>query len=245
MSQTVSEAVKPDNSVNGNNDSNKTSFDQMHLKVGQKMQLSLVSSLKPTNDSYSNSYTSSLIGYIHDTVLIVSMPASDALLGEPFIEGDQLQARLFSGQSAYTFSVFVEKIIKLPFKYLHLSFPKKISAQNIRNSRRVRCCYQGTEVQKNIAMQIIDISTSGAGIESQLPVGSLVTEVKLSFVAPVFDEDLPFSINGVVRSAEPINKNGKKFIVTGVEFIDLEKKQLTSLRHLIYQVIVEHPDFIM
>lgn len=245
MSQTSNEAVKSGNSENNHDDSNKISFEQMQLKVGQKMQLSLMSSLKPGNESYSSAYTSSLIGYIHDTVLIVSMPTTDTLLGEPFIEGDQLQVRLFSSQSAYTFSVFVEKIIKLPFKYLHLSFPKNISAQNIRKSRRVRCYFQGTETQKNIAMQIIDISTSGAGIESQLPIGSLGTEVRLSFAVSVFDEELPFNIKGIVKSAKPSSKNGKKIIFTGVEFTDLEKKQLTSLRHLIYQVIVDHPDHII
>lgn len=230
---------------NGNNHPGKVSFEHMQLKVGQKMQLSLISSLKPANESYSSSYTSSLIGYIQDMAFIVSMPASDSLTGDPFIEGDQLQVRLFSNQSAYTFSVFVDKIIKLPFKYLHLSFPKTISAQNIRKSRRIRCHIQGVEVHKEIKFLMTDISTSGAGIESQLPIGSLGSEVKLSFAVPVFDEELPLSVKGIIKSAKQIKKNDRKVIFSGVEFIELDKKQLTTLRHLIYQEIVEHPDVVL
>ncbi|MBE7525983.1 flagellar brake protein [candidate division WWE3 bacterium] len=70
-----------------------------------------------------------MIGYVQGSTLIVSMPASEQLIGEPFIEGDQLNVRLITGQYAYKFTAFVDKIIKAPFKYLHLSFPKTYKAK--------------------------------------------------------------------------------------------------------------------
>ena len=39
---------------------------------------------------------------VQDSTLIVTMPASDQLVGEPFIEGDQIQICLFSGCLLYT-----------------------------------------------------------------------------------------------------------------------------------------------
>ena len=110
---------------------NKFGFDDMQLKVGHKLQLKLASQLKRPVEIKYNSYVSTLIGYVQDNSLIVAMPASDLLVGEPFIEGDQVQVSLFSGNSVFNFMVFVDKIIKVPFKYLHLSFPKEIHGQNI------------------------------------------------------------------------------------------------------------------
>lgn len=227
------------------NDSSSVSFEQMQLKVGQKLRLSLIPQIKPLGESYSNAYTSSLIGYMQDVTLIVSMPVADSLVGEPFIEGDQIRIRLFSGQSAYVFTAFVDKIVKLPFKYMHLSFPKSITAQNIRKSRRIRCHISGTEAQKAIAFLITDISTSGVGVESHIPIGSLGSEIKLSFTIPGVDDQLPFNAKGMIKSIKQIKKNNERIIFSGVEFLELEKKQLASLRHLIYQEIVEHPDVVL
>lgn len=226
-------------------DSSAVSFEQMQLKVGQKLRLSLIPQTKPLCEPYSNAYTSSLIGYMQNVTLIVSMPIADSLVGEPFIEGDQIQIRLFSGQSVYVFTVFVDKIVKLPFKYMHLSFPKSITAKNIRKSRRIRCHISGTEAQKAIAFLITDISASGAGIESRIPIGSLGSEIKLSFTVPGFDDQLPFSAKGIIKSIKQIKKHNERIVFSGVEFLELEKKQLASLRHLIYQEIVEHPDVVL
>ncbi|WP_292915211.1 flagellar brake protein [Nitrosomonas sp.] len=104
--------------------------------------------------------------------MIVSMPASDQLIGEPFIEGDQIHVRLITGQYAYKFTVFVDKIIKVPFKYLYLSFPKDIQGQSIRKSRRIKCNLQATVAEKAIPITISDLSICGAGITSHLPLGT-------------------------------------------------------------------------
>lgn len=243
MSQLSVSTTKSENHEKQESDS--VSFEQMQLKVGQKLRLSLTSLTKPLDESYSSAHTSFLIGYIQDTTIIVSMPTTDSLIGEPFIEGDLIQIRFFSGQSIYAFTAFVDKIIKIPFRYIHLSFPKNITGQNIRKSRRIRCQINGTEIQRNIPFLITDLSSSGAGIESRIPIGSLESTVNLSFTIHGIDDPLLINTKGIVKSVSQLKRNTEKFIFSGIEFLELEKKQLASLRHLIYQEIVEHPDVVL
>ncbi|TXI27015.1 MAG: flagellar brake protein [Nitrosomonas oligotropha] len=218
----------------------KTGFEDMHLKVGHKMHLTLATYSK--NASENNSCAVSMIGYVPDSTLIVSMPASDQLIGEPFIEGDQIHVRLITGQYAYKFTVFVDKIIRVPFKYLHLSFPKEIQGQSIRKSRRIKCNFPATVAEKSIPISITDLSICGAGITSSLPLGTLGSEVTLSFAIALHDREIPLSIKATIRSAKQSAKKNQKIICTGVEYTGIKPDQVFALRHLIYQEIVEHPE---
>lgn len=220
----------------------KFRFDDMQLKVGHKLQLKLSSRSKGPVEIKYNSYVTSLIGYVQDSTVIAAMPATDQLIGEPFVEGDQVQVSLFSGNSVFNFIVFVDKVIKVPFKYLHLSFPKEIQGQNIRKSRRIRCSLQGSVVEKHIPICLIDLSICGAGISSTLPLGPLGTIVTLTFSITILDKEIPVTVKSAIRSAKPINKNGQKTISSGVEFIDIKSEHMHTIRHLIYQEIVEHPE---
>ncbi|MDP3282388.1 MAG: flagellar brake protein [Nitrosomonas sp.] len=220
----------------------KFRFDDMHLKVGHKLQLKLSSRSKGPVEIKYTSYVTSLIGYVQDSTVITAMPATDQLIGEPFVEGDQVQVSLFSGNSVFNFIVFVDKVIKVPFKYLHLSFPKEIQGQNIRKSRRIRCSLPGSVVEKHIPLSLIDLSVCGAGVSSSLPLGPLGTIITLAFTITILDKEIPVTVKSAIRSAKPINKNGHKTISTGVEFIDIKSEHMHTIRHLIYQEIVEHPE---
>lgn len=223
--------------------SDKVRFDDMQLKVGHKLQLKLSSRSKGSVEVKYNSYVTSLIGYVQDSTVIAAMPATDQLIGEPFVEGDQVQVSLFSGNSIFNFITFVDKVIKVPFKYLHLSFPKEIQGQSIRKSRRIRCDFQGSVVEKSIPISLIDLSVCGAGINSSLPLGPLGTIVTLAFAITILDKEISVTVKSAIRSAKPVvNKNGQKTISTGVEFIDLKSEYMQTIRHLIYQEIVEHPE---
>lgn len=219
--------------------SEKINFEDMHLKVGQKMYLALsnTNSGKP-----SNPYATSMIGYVQNSTLMVTMPLSAQLIGEPFVEADQVHIRLVNGQNAYKFSVYIDKIIKIPFKYLHLSFPKNIQGQSIRKSRRIKCDYQTTIAENSLSANIVDLSIYGAGINSILPLGTLNSVVTLSFTILVHDREIPIFIKAIIKSTKQSYKNDQKLIFSGVEFTEIKPDQEFTLRHLIYQEIVEHPE---
>ncbi|PXX10893.1 PilZ domain-containing protein [Nitrosomonas ureae] len=231
--------VKNELSESINDSSEKINFEDMHLRVGQKMYLALsnTNSGKP-----SSPYAASMIGYVQNSTLMVTMPLSNQLIGEPFVEGDQVYVRLVNGQIAYKFSVYIDKVIKIPFKYLHLSFPKNIQGQSVRKSRRIKCNYQATIAENSISANIIDLSIYGAGISSTLPLGTLNSIVTLSFTILVHDREIPIFIKAIIKSTKQSYKNDQKLIFSGVEFTEIKPDQEFTLSHLIYQEIVEHPE---
>lgn len=174
---------------------------------------------------------------------MVTVPASGQSEGDLLVEGDQVQISLYSGKSVFSFIVFVDKVIRAPFKYLHLSFPKKIQSKDIRKSRRITCRIQGSIVEKSIPVFIINLSVCGAGISSNLPLGALGTTITLSFTLTILDKEIPLSIKSTLRSStSQVNKNGPEIICYGVEFAHIEPEQMHTIRHLIYQEIVERPE---
>ncbi|PSJ16237.1 flagellar brake domain-containing protein [Nitrosomonas supralitoralis] len=224
-----------------NDSTEKIRFEDMHLKVGHKMYLTLAAYAQKHGDS-SNSFATSMIGYVPDSTLIVTMPASGQLAGAPFVEGDQINVRLIAGQNAYKFSAYVDKIIKVPFKFLHLSFPQNIQGQSFRKSRRIKCNYQATISEESIPINIMDLSIYGAGINSTLPLGTPGSVVTLSFTISVDDKEIPLSIKAIIKPAKKNNRKDQKIISLGLEFTEMKPDQVFALRHLIYQEIVEHPE---
>lgn len=239
MQASASQQVEADKKV-----PDQIGFEDMQIKVGQKMYLTLAaySKLRKSCELSENSYTVSMIGYVPNNTLIVTMPVTDQIVGEPLIEGDQLNIRLVTGQYAYKFTAFVDKVIKAPFKYLHLSFPKVVQGQSIRKSRRIKCNMEATVAEKSIPIAITDLSICGAGVSSKLPLGTLGSIVTLSFNINILDRELHLSIKAVIRSAKQVNKNNHKIICTGLEFSDIKPDQVFTLHHMIYHEIVEHPE---
>ncbi|MBY0474270.1 MAG: flagellar brake protein [Nitrosomonas sp.] len=221
--------------------SEKIEFEDMHLQVGHKMYLTLATYAK-NSDEPNNAHATSMIGYVPGSTLIVTMPTSGQLTGSPFVEGDQISARLISGQNAYKFFTYVDKIIKIPYKFLHLSFPQNIQRQCFRKSRRIKCNYQATLAEETNPINIVDLSFYGAGINSTAPLGTPGSVVSLSFTIIVDDKEIPLSIRAIIRSSKQKNKN---VIFSGVEFTEMKPDQTFTLRHLIYQEIVEHPESVM
>lgn len=224
------------------NKSKEFKFKDMKLKVGHKLQLKLYShSKEAAGKTNNNFYTATLFGYVEDNTLIVSMPASNNLTGEPFIEGDQILVRIFSGQCVFSFSVFVEKVIKLPFKYLHLSFPKHILGQVVRKSRRIKCNIPASVSEESILLTIINLSATGAQISTATPLGEPGTAIILSFTIKIHDKEIAMSVKSMIKSARQANKDSSETLYLGIEFTELKPDQVFSLNSLIYQEIVEHP----
>ncbi|MEI2812301.1 MAG: flagellar brake protein [Burkholderiaceae bacterium] len=165
-------------------------FDDMQLKVGDRLQLQLHSSAKSSCRLNNDTCMVTVIGYVPDHSLIVSMPKTDQLIGQPFLEGDQILVRLFSGRCAFSFTVFVDKLVKLSFKYLHLSFPKHILGQTIRKSRRVRTAIEAeaTVNSGSIPLIITNLSAAGAEISTHTELGGIGTLIELSVKVKIHEK---------------------------------------------------------
>lgn len=221
-------------------------FDDMQLKVGDRLQLQLHSSAKSSCRLNNDTCMVTVIGYVPDHSLIVSMPKTDQLIGQPFLEGDQILVRLFSGRCAFSFTVFVDKLVKLSFKYLHLSFPKHILGQTIRKSRRVRTAIEAEATVNSgssIPLIITNLSAAGAEISTHAELGGIGTLIELSVKVKIHEKEISLRLQSIIRSFKAINKQDA--LRYGVEFTGLQAEQIFSLRSFIYQELVENPNNIV
>lgn len=220
-------------------------FDDMQLKVGDRLQLQLHSGAKSSCRLNNDTCMVTVIGYVPDHSLIVSMPKTDQLIGQPFLEGDQILVRLFSGRCAFSFTVFVDKLVKLSFKYLHLSFPKHILGQTIRKSRRVRTAIEAeaTVNSGSIPLIITNLSAAGAEISTHTELGGIGTLIELSVKVKIHEKEISLRLQSIIRSFKAINKQDA--LRYGVEFTSLQAEQIFSLRSFIYQELVENPNNIV
>lgn len=220
-------------------------FDDMQLKVGDRLQLQLHSSAKSSCRLNNDTCMVTVIGYVPDHSLIVSMPKTDQLIGQPFLEGDQILVRLFSGRCAFSFTVFVDKLVKLSFKYLHLSFPKHILGQTIRKSRRVRTAIEAeaTVSSGSIPLIITNLSAAGAEISTHTELGGIGTLIEIFVKVKIHEKEISLQLQSIIRSFKAINKQDA--LRYGVEFTGLQAEQIFSLRSFIYQELVENPNNIV
>ncbi len=216
-------------------------FNDMQLKVGDKLQLKLRSNTNITCCSSNGGFCMvTVIGYVPNRTLMVTMPKSDQLIGQPLIEGDQFLARLFSGQCAFSFTVFVECIVRKPFNYLHLSFPTQIFGQTIRKSRRIRTNIQATVNNTPSQAIITNLSVTGAEIRTQTDLGEPGTAIDLTFEMEFEEKNVSVQLQSVIRSFR-LTQGTDLLLSYGVEFIELQSEQAFALRSFVYQELVRNP----
>lgn len=209
-------------------------FQDMRLAVGDKLQLS------PPSTVSGNRSVVPLIGYVEGVTLIVGAPP----VGQwrpPLIEGDQVAVRVFSGQNAFGFTAYVNKIIKLPFDYLHLSFPKNIVGKIIRNSRRIKTHIAAVVTGNPVAAVISNLSATGAEVRAGASLGETGTTIALSFTLNIYGTDTPLALQAVIRSAKLDTQEAEGAWRLGIEFSELKPNDVATLHSLIYQELVEHP----
>ena len=217
----------------------QAAFDDMGLRVGDRMQLA------PPPRLEGDPCMVRLIGYVRDLSLLVTAPPHGCWRA-PVIEGDNVVMRVFSGRSAFGFICQVEKIVRMPFEYLHLSFPRLIAGRVIRRSRRVKAdiavkidggaCAAGT---------ILNISSTGAEVSAETAPGESGATIGLSFTLNVHGVQTPLALKAAIRSARESTGDGNAGWRCGVEFMDVPVDAAASLKSLIYQELIEHPQSLM
>jgi flagellar protein YcgR/PilZ domain-containing protein len=210
-------------------------FNDMKLKVGDKLQINASRGTDQLSNKTNNDFhLVKLIGYLQDQTLIVTMPRTDYSL----LDGDQVMVRFFCGKCAFSFTVFVDKIIKQPFKYLHLSFPKLIQGQTIRKSRRIKCNFPAKIENNPAPLVITNLSGTGAEINTTSNLGKPGTAIALSFTVNVHDQETALQIPSMIKTSKQTDQDVLSF---GIEFTELKPDQLIILHSLINQVLAENP----
>jgi c-di-GMP-binding flagellar brake protein YcgR len=170
------------------------------------------------------------------------------------MEKEKVVMRSFSGQSAFGFACTIERIIKIPYEYMHLSFPDNIQGIKIRKAPRIKSRIIATvQGGKNssaaqVSALISDISANGVSIESKQALGVKGEILTLAFRIQLHKVDAYLSVKGIIRavlSSDESDEIKSGLIRHGIEFQDLQPNDGVVLQSMIYQQMIENPQNVL
>jgi hypothetical protein len=223
-------------------------FDDMKLKVGDKLQL------EPPAQLARERFLVKVIGFLRGASLLVTTPITANGLRLQLMEGETVVMRSFSGQNAFGFACTIERIIKIPYEYMHLSFPDNIQGIVIRKAPRVKTRIIAT-VQENksgeekqVSALISDLSANGASLDAKKALGEKGDALNMAFRVQLHNIDAYLSVKGVIRavlSGDTIDTLKPGLIRHGIEFQELQPNDCVVLQSMIYQQMIENPHKLM
>jgi c-di-GMP-binding flagellar brake protein YcgR len=209
-------------------------FRHIGMKVGDRL------IVDPPPKLGEQSAVARLIGYVNDQSLLVTMPDTRNWSGPP-IEGDIFSIRAFSGRHAYSFVTDVIKRAVSPFEYLHLNFPRRITARQIRNAERVATMLDARIIEgaQPVPVKVTNFSASGAEIRAPEPVRAVGDALAVEITLDIHAVRTPVLVDAVIRSVSEIA--GSAEYAYGVQFIDINAQTSILLKSFVYQHLVEQP----
>ncbi len=220
-------------------------FDDMKLKAESRLQL------EPPAQLGRERILVKVIGYLRGASLLVTAPALANGVRLQLIEGEKVIMRSFSGQNAFAFACTVERACKLPYEYLHLSFPDLIQGVVIRKAARVKTSIivavqsiNPDSSGEQIPALISNISANGAALDAKRPLGCKGDIINMAFRINLHKIDAFLSIKGTIRavlSGEAADISNPGITRYGTEFQNLQPNDMVILQSMIYQQIIENP----
>lgn len=213
-------------------------FEQVKLMPGDALQM------QPMLEGQTDRYTVRVIGIMAGKSVLVTAPALDGKLlfirdGQPFL------IRVFSGLNVCAFKAKVLKSQLTPFPYLHLSYPDVVKAMLIRKAMRapadiIIAVHEEEDGRQTAAGRMADISVGGARILSAQPLGGKGDLIYLSFKVKLADMEEYVKTPAIVRSLlEENDAQGRRQVVTGVQFEELSQGQRLIIMNLVYQHLLK------
>jgi len=219
-------------------------FHDMNLKTGDRIQL------QPPAQLGSERHIVKLVGHLEPISVLVTAPMVHGVR-LPLLEDESVVARVFSGQNAFGFTCTIKRVCKVPFDYLHLSFPDEIQGAIIRKSPRIRMKIIASIVDPDneaaapLSGMIVNISSTGARVDARKPLGKGGQKLKLSFRVNLHGMEVYLTTSALIRSVlrddGTIESAQPSMVHHGIEFQDLQPNDSMILQSLIYQKMIEQP----
>lgn len=192
-------------------------FSKLRLTTGLSMKLEV-------EGGDSKRHNVNLIGYIPGRTVLITTP----LLGEHrplLMRKDQgVIVRFFSNKSACAFRTQVAHICTTPAYYLHLAWPDRVEAGEIRKAERVLANMQVTIVNQTSNTgdrgtgAIVDLSTTGARLETLQALGKPGDVLLLTSKVSVGHVTRVISIEAQIRAVLDRRELANSAAAYGIEF---------------------------
>lgn len=215
-------------------------FEDMRLAVGDRLQIECTA-----RTGVRRAFVR-VVGYVEGVSLMVSTPVAAGRRVE-LVDNDPVIVRVFSRQSAFAFRASVLRACRLPFDYVHLSFPTVIQGSVIRKATRVR-----TQLPVRVVSQagdeagegtMLNLSATGALIHTHAALGEQGAIVQLHFDALLHEVHSELRIAAEIRNVqqEPAAEGEGLEYHYGVDFHELVPENRMKIKSLVYQTIIEQP----
>lgn len=149
----------------------------MDLRVGQRVQLI-------QDNASANKHYTSVIGYVENEFLLIRIPQEDGWIVH-LNEGMNVEVRLFSGLSIFTFNSRINTMLLNPRNYMLMSFPEEIVETPMRSHLRVRTSLPVEIVASELGARTLnqfhlhDLSGGGASIIGSEKLGQPESTIKI------------------------------------------------------------------
>ncbi len=190
---------------------------KMRLTAGLNINLEVVG-------AEGDRYKSTLIGLVPGKSVLVTTP----MLGDnrPLLlrKGQTLISRFFSHKTACAFRSDVVHLCTTPLHYLHLAWPTQVEVGTIRKSERVHANLQVSVVNQTDNSwdrtfgAIVDLSTTGARLETVEPVGAIGEQILITGKVVIGHVTRLISIEAVLRAELDRFELGNSTAAYGIEF---------------------------
>lgn len=211
--------------------------EQLEINIGDSLQLQFVA------DEHKRRHYSKVIGYLQGRSVLITTPRVDGNL--MFIREDQVViVRMMTGNQVYGFTTQVICSNLKPYSYLHLAYPKEMEHITVRKAERLTINLIGsvekeaTEDEEAIKQSVLihDMSTSGAMIEANNPIGDIGDIVTLSAKIKVGDKEEYINVACIVRNV--IHKEDDTKYKHGLEYQLLEQHEHFIIHGFVYEQMI-------
>lgn len=224
-------------------DDSQYTFDDMKLRVEDKLQL------EPPVMLSRERLLVKVIGFIRGVSLLVTTPTLPNGQRLQIMENEKVIMRSFSGKNAFAFASTVMKVNRIPYDYLHLTFPDNIQGLAIRKTARVKtriiaAVQNSTETGEQVSAIISDISATGVSLETKRRLGEKGDVLSLAFRVQLHNVEALLSVKGVIRavlSDDSTDIAKLEYNRYGIELQDLQPNDSVILQSMIYQQMIENP----
>ena len=184
----------------------KAKFADMKFQVGQRVQL--IQDGKSTHKHYT-----SVIGWVENEFLMLRVPQEDGWIMH-VREGMNVEVRLFSGLSIFTFKSRINTMLLNPRNYMLMSFPEEILESPMRSHLRVRTSLPVEILTSTLAghnlgeFHLHDISGGGTSIVGPRKLGDVdsTVQLRLRFDLQSTGKSEQVDMQGTIQNVELIHR---------------------------------------
>jgi PilZ domain/Flagellar protein YcgR len=192
-----------------------------------------------TEDDASNApFRVAYLGVMKDVSIMVT-----PLTGFPvdaLYDGQELNAKMFSGRHIYEFRTFVQRVCNEPFEYLHLHYPSHVREIPVRQHVRVEADVPAKLLSNGLQPQLFevklsDISLIGAGATSTAAVFEVGERVKMSFKLRSGGWDRPVLLTTIIRN----KRQDDGLCRYGLEFVSMPHESRSTIRNYLFETVTQ------